>query len=520
MINGVIYARYSCDKQTENSILGQVRDCQEFARRNDINIIGVYKDEAKSGRETAHRPGFLKMIKDAETGLFRRVIVWKGDRFSRSRADAARFKGELNRLGVRVLSATEANVEGAQAILMDGINEAFAEYFSVELAEKVERGMIQNAIDGKFNGGKMAFGFRLDENRKIIIDEVEGPIVQEIFRRYAYEETSFTQICEDLYQRGVRRKDGSVLRKSAVADMFSNQKYIGIYEFKGTVNKSMYPPIVTQEIYDVCAAKLRRNKQMGGRFSAREKFLLTGKLFCGECRSMMTSTAGVSQNGKMFKYYKCKKTSKKNNCGTTYRKEALEAKVIQAVLAFLRAPGNIDVLTKQLIRYQDQGNPELKLLKKRINDLDLKIERLNYALSEGIDFDSTVQQLKDFKDARNDLIRQLNLITINAKLYSPQAFKDALLKLAEREPESEDDKRKLLGLLVTNIFVYKDGRLQIVFNPLYQFKPFVMQTNLMTSTGEDHQILRIINILNRDGEFTCHWMTIPMSEYHKAKKKD
>ena len=110
MLNGVIYARYSCDKQTENSILGQVRDCQEFAKRNDINVIAIYKDEAKSGRETAHRPGFLKMIKDAETGLFRRVIVWKGDRFSRSRADAARFKGELNRLGVRVLSATEANV--------------------------------------------------------------------------------------------------------------------------------------------------------------------------------------------------------------------------------------------------------------------------------------------------------------------------------------------------------------------------------------------------------------------------
>lgn len=488
MINGVIYARYSCDKQTENSILGQVRDCQEFAKRNDINIIGIYKDEAKSGRETAHRPGFLKMIKDAETGLFRRIIVWKGDRFSRSRADAARFKGELHKLGVRVLSATEANVEGAQAILMDGINEAFAEYFSVELAEKVERGMIQNAIDGKFNGGKMAFGYRLDENRKIVIDEVEGPIVQEIFRRYAYEETSFTQICEDLYQRGVRRKDGTSLKKSAVADMFSNKKYIGIYEFKGTVNTGMYPPLVNQEIYDVCAAKLRRNKKMGGRFSARDKFLLTGKITCGECMSMMISAAGVSQSGKMFKYYKCKKTSKKNDCKTTVRKELIEDLVIKSTLNFLKEKGNIELLVQQLIRYQDVGNPEIKSLKKRISDLDAKIERMNYALSEGIDFESTVDRLKQFKEERNDLLRQVNLITINAKLYSPETFRQAMEKLASTEPETEEDKRKLINLLVTKVFVFKDKNVLIMFNPVNQQNIFVCNTKLSPSSVTDHQI--------------------------------
>ena len=487
MINGVIYARYSCDKQTENSILGQVRDCQEFARRNDINIIGVYKDEAKSGRETAHRPGFLKMIKDAETGLFRRIIVWKGDRFSRSRADAARFKGELNRLGVRVLSATEANVEGAQAILMDGINEAFAEYFSVELAEKVERGMIQNAIDGKFNGGKMAFGYRLDENRKIVIDEVEGPIVQEIFKRYAYEETSFIEICNDLYQRGIRRKDGSSLKKSAVADMFSNKKYIGIYEFKGTVNTTMYPPLVTQEIYDVCSAKLRRNKEIGGRFSARQKFLLTGKLYCGECRNMMTSTAGIGSSGKMFKYYKCKH-GVHNSCGTNVRKELIEEHVIKCVLAFLRWEDNINLLTKQLAHYQEQGNPELKLLKKRIADLDLRIERMNYALSEGIDFDSTVKQLKDFKGIRDDLTRQLNLISINSKLYSPESFRHALELLAKKEPETDEDKKKLLSLLVTYIYYFKDGRVQILFNPMCQFKPVMIETSLTASPTKVHQV--------------------------------
>ena len=79
MINGVIYARYSCEKQTENSILGQVRECCTFAEKNEISITKVYKDEAISGRTVAKRPAFLKMINDAQHHMFDCIIVysWK-----------------------------------------------------------------------------------------------------------------------------------------------------------------------------------------------------------------------------------------------------------------------------------------------------------------------------------------------------------------------------------------------------------------------------------------------------------
>ena len=103
-MNGVIYARYSCEKQTENYILGQIRECTNFAKQNSIDVIGVYKDEAISGRSVTKRKGFLRMIDDALLHKFDVIIVWKGDRFSRSRADAARYKGELKKLGIRVLS--------------------------------------------------------------------------------------------------------------------------------------------------------------------------------------------------------------------------------------------------------------------------------------------------------------------------------------------------------------------------------------------------------------------------------
>ena len=83
MQTGVIYARYSCDKQTENSILGQLRDCNAFAERNNIKIINVYKDEAISGKTAEKRPSFMQMISDAALGMFNCIIVWKGDRFSK-----------------------------------------------------------------------------------------------------------------------------------------------------------------------------------------------------------------------------------------------------------------------------------------------------------------------------------------------------------------------------------------------------------------------------------------------------
>lgn len=144
--------------------------------------------------------------------MFENIIVWRGDRFSRSRADAAKYKSELKRLGVRALSATEANVTGPEAVLMDGINEAFVGYFSVELAAKIERGMKQNEINGKFNGGRLPFGFKLDQNRKIVIDENNAEIVKYFFERYANFNVRIIELVNELKLKGVVRNDGTTIK--------------------------------------------------------------------------------------------------------------------------------------------------------------------------------------------------------------------------------------------------------------------------------------------------------------------
>ena len=114
-MNAVIYARYSSDSQREESIEGQLRECREYAERNNMTIVGTYIDRALSAK-TADRPEFQHMIKDSAKELFEIVLVWKLDRFSRDRYDSAHYKHILKKNGVKVISAKE-HISEARRVL-------------------------------------------------------------------------------------------------------------------------------------------------------------------------------------------------------------------------------------------------------------------------------------------------------------------------------------------------------------------------------------------------------------------
>ena len=161
-MTGVIYARYSSENQREESIEGQLRECKGFAKKNDIQIVGSYIDRALSAK-TDNRPEFQRMIKESSGSLFDVIIVWKLDRFARNRYDSAHYKTLLRKNGVKVISATEAISDGAEGILLESMLEGMAEYYSVELAEKTLRGMTENALACKSNGGILPIGYIADE---------------------------------------------------------------------------------------------------------------------------------------------------------------------------------------------------------------------------------------------------------------------------------------------------------------------------------------------------------------------
>lgn len=124
MKTAVIYARYSSDSQTEQSIEGQMRVCEDYARNNDIVILARYIDRAMTGTND-NRPDFQRMLKDSDSRTWNYVLVYKLDRFSRNKYEMAVHKKTLKDNGVRVISATEYIPDSPEAIILESMLEGY-----------------------------------------------------------------------------------------------------------------------------------------------------------------------------------------------------------------------------------------------------------------------------------------------------------------------------------------------------------------------------------------------------------
>lgn len=164
MKNAVIYARFSSHAQNEQSIEGQLAECRAFAERNNLRIVREYIDRALTGT-TDKRPDFLQMIEDSKRKGFQFVIVYQLDRFARNRYDSATYKAKLKKNGVRVLSAKENITDDASGILIEGVLESMAEYYSAELSQKIKRGIAISASKCKYFGGSVPLGYKVENKR-------------------------------------------------------------------------------------------------------------------------------------------------------------------------------------------------------------------------------------------------------------------------------------------------------------------------------------------------------------------
>mgnify|MGYP000728965630 CR=1 FL=1 len=203
-----LYVRFSSHNQTEQSIEGQTRVCRDFCKRHNIRIVEIYADRATSAsKDIEKRVQFLKMIKDSEKGLFDAVIVYKLDRFARSRYDSATYKYRLKRNGVQLISATENISNDPEGIILESVLEGMAEFYSAELSQKINRGMRESAYKHNSIGGAVPLGYKI-EDKKLVIDPKTAPIVKEAFEKYADGET-VAEICRQFNARGYKTSKGT-----------------------------------------------------------------------------------------------------------------------------------------------------------------------------------------------------------------------------------------------------------------------------------------------------------------------
>ena len=369
-MNAVIYARYSSDSQREESIEGQLRECREYAERNNMTIVGTYIDRALSAK-TADRPEFQRMIKDSAKELFEIVLVWKLDRFSRDRYDSAHYKRILKKNGVKVVSVKENISDGPEGIILESMLEGYAEYYSADLSEKVVRGMTDNALKCKFNGGMMPIGYVIDAEQHFQIDPLTAPFVLEAFKRYDGGET-ISSIMNWLNEQGLTNTRGQKMTFNSVGHILHNRRYIGEFRYRDVIVPDGIPAIVPQDLFDRVQEKLAKNKKAPARHKAEDDYLLTTKLFCGYCGAYLCGESGTSRTGKVHHYYKCVSVKKKRTeCHKKpVRKEWIEDLVVSETMKMVMDDKAIEAIVSMLMDLQDRDNVNVPLYEQQIREVD------------------------------------------------------------------------------------------------------------------------------------------------------
>lgn len=461
-MKAVIYARYSSDNQTEASIEGQLRECMEYARYNEIDVIDNYIDRALSAK-TDNRPEFQRMIKDSYKGVFDIVLVWKLDRFARNRYDSAHYKSILKKNRVKVVSAKETISEGAEGILLESMLEGYAEYYSAELSEKVKRGLTENALKGLWNGGNVPFGYVINRERKLDIDPISAPIVKEIFQ-LCYDGKTIKEIYKILNERNVLRSNGKPLLYNAVRYILTNRIYIGEYNYSGIKIENHVPPIVTKKLFNAVQIEISKNAHAPARHTANEDYLLTTKLFCGKCGAMMVAQAGTSgTSGLVYRYYACVR-QKKHKCDKKMlSKEKLENFIVHKTIEFLRQDEVIERLSELLFNLQYTESTMLPRLEEQLADKAKEIENIVNAVQKGHAIETLLIRLGELEKQRDEIAESIAKEKIKSPIFSQDHFRMALANYRKIDISKQDGKRKIIDTFINSIFMY-DDHMKIVYN--------------------------------------------------------
>ena len=485
----VLYLRYSSEGQTENSIEGQRRDCEEFCKRNSLEILGEYVDRAISGT-TDRRPDFQRMMRDSGRKVFGNVIVWKTDRFSRDTLDTISYRRQLAENGVKLLSATEPNMEGSSAVLYNSINYGYNQYYSLELSEKVKRGNRENVINGKHLGGVLQFGFKKTEDGRLVIDEKEGPIAQEIFRLYGESDMSILAICKKLKSEGKRRNDGREITHSCVEKMLQSEKYIGVLKCQGKRNDHAIPALVSKELFDLCQSRRTKRKHKNFGMRGKEEYYLSGKVFCSKCGAPYLGESGTSKNGTLHTYYKCN-GAKHHRCDAkSIRKDDLENGVCAMVLGLMRDDLVADEMANYIYDQQKNDCPEVVAMKSRRVEVETQTDNFVKAIGMGIVTETTKSTLLALEAEKKQLDDELARQSIKLKSFSKEEIKASIAEFAKYDYSTPKQKRALLNTFVSKLEISDGCEIKGQFN-LFGYLPSV-QFNL-----DDMTIVRINSPLLR-----------------------
>lgn len=472
MKTAVIYARYSSDKQTEQSIEGQLHICYDYAKRNDITVVNEYIDRAMTGTND-NRKAFQQMLKDSSKKAWNYVLVYKLDRFSRNKYETAIHKKTLRDNGVKLLSAMENIPDTPEGIILESLLEGMAEYYSAELSQKVTRGMHETLAKGRFPGGSVLFGYDLVGDkitgRHLAINEREAEIVKTVFNDYN-KGREIKSILTELYKMGVTNK-GKTISKTTFYNMIKNEKYNGIFVYGNKTYTNIYPKIIDDNLFNRVRKKLEKNHY--GKHVEGVVYLLKNKIRCGYCGKPIASESGTAKEGDVRRYYKCSGRKQERSCNkAAVRKDLLEDLVISSIAESLSDHAVVSTVAEKIVDRHKvilENQSILNLLLDKKKETDTAIQNVMTAIEKGIITETTKTRLTALEEKRKELDDKIACEqTKNNMMLKKEEIVKFLKKAVKAEPIL------LIDLLVKQIILY-DDKMEITLN--YTERP----------DGNDHQ---------------------------------
>ena len=413
---GAAYIRVSTDMQVELSPESQLKAIKEYAKNHDIILSNefIFQDEGISGRKAEKRPGFMNMIAVAKSKPkpFDVILIWKFSRFARNREDSIVYKSMLRKqCGIEVISISEQLGEDKTSILIEALLEAMDEYYSINLAEEVKRGMSEKVARGGVVSAP-PIGYIMGDD-KFIPDPERADIIRQVFSRFLEGERSFT-IAKWLNSMGITTRNGKTFAKRTVDYILTNPVYTGKHRWNPegsatstsvykTTDKTIivdgnHEALVSQEDFDKVQEILAEIKKKYPKYisQAPTDYMLKGLIKCHTCGASLTMSTVKCQNSiglqcVGYVHAKC-------NVSHYISLKKINAAVIDGLKADMSLP---TFIIKRTLPKQDT---DVEYLKSQLKKETAKIDRIKAAFENGID---SIEEYKENKARINQSIEAI-----------------------------------------------------------------------------------------------------------------
>lgn len=363
--------------------------------------------------------------------MFDVVVVHKLDRFSRDRYDSAYYKRLLKKNGVKLLSVLENLDDSPESIILESVLEGMAEYYSKNLARETRKGMLENAKKTKHSGGRPPYGLKLNDEKKLEIDDERARAVQ-IYFEGIVSGISTVKIAQTLNDQGFRTQRGRLFTKNSFHGWAGNRKYKGDYVWdvsskkrpdgtrntndkkpisEQTIIPNSIPAIIESELWYEVNKIMQQRRQKPGQMKAKICYLLSGKIICGKCGSLYAGNSYKNKKSKdqnRLTYYKC--TGKCGN--TSVRKQEIEQVALEHIHNVCFTDEAIQEVVKkvQLLVHEQHNNSdsEKKIIEKKMQRLEISVNNWIEALGNGIK--GLEEKIIDAQDRYADLQSELHKI--------------------------------------------------------------------------------------------------------------